>query len=192
MQSAGLKKLVRRRKVRLVRGALVRAVLLGLYCTAGVALLSAPGLAETLRLLPPQFRQKTRVRRSLDQMEKRGLVTFWDSSDGISARLTNLGEKMAAYYALQLPKITKKQWDGTWFMVSFDIPDEKGRVRQSLQLKLKELGFRMYQKSLYIYPCACKHEINVIREYLDAQVEVKYFYVVDIEDEPYFRDHFAV
>ncbi|MDZ7586710.1 MAG: CRISPR-associated endonuclease Cas2 [Patescibacteria group bacterium] len=46
----------------------------------------------------------------------------------------------------------EKEWDGYWRLVIFDIAEKKSNLRKQLRNKLKELGFGMWQKSIYISP----------------------------------------
>ena len=49
-------------------------------------------------------------------------------------------------------KMQEKKWDGYWRLVIFDIAEKKSSLRKQLRNKLKELGFGMWQKSVYISP----------------------------------------
>lgn len=49
-------------------------------------------------------------------------------------------------------KLSQKRWDGYWRLVIFDIQEKDRFRRQKLRAKLKELGFGMWQKSIYISP----------------------------------------
>ncbi|KKS79455.1 MAG: hypothetical protein UV54_C0034G0006 [Candidatus Beckwithbacteria bacterium GW2011_GWA2_43_10] len=49
-------------------------------------------------------------------------------------------------------KMQEKKWDGYWRLVIFDIAEKKSNLRKQLRNKLKELGFGMWQKSIYISP----------------------------------------
>lgn len=60
----------------------------------------------------------------------------------------------------------KRKWDGFWRIVIFDIPEKKKEIRRRLQSKLVELGFGMWQKSVYISPFDWEEDID---EFLIAQ-----------------------
>lgn len=59
-------------------------------------------------------------------------------------------------YSIPLARYMSKKWDGIWRLVSFDIPEEKKKERNRLRKKLKELGFGMFQESLWVTP----HELG--------------------------------
>lgn len=45
-----------------------------------------------------------------------------------------------------------KKWDGKWRLVIFDISEKRKVKRETLRKKLLELGFGMWQRSIYISP----------------------------------------
>jgi DNA-binding transcriptional regulator PaaX len=46
----------------------------------------------------------------------------------------------------------KREWDGKWRMVLFDIPESKRPIRDYIRGVLKRMGFREFQRSMWIYP----------------------------------------
>lgn len=46
----------------------------------------------------------------------------------------------------------KQEWDGGWRMIFFDIPEKKRHLRDFLRIVIKAIGFREFQKSIWIYP----------------------------------------
>ena len=52
-----------------------------------------------------------------------------------------------------LPKYSAPQkWDGNWYVVAYDIPEEKRWLRKVVKEKLEELGFGLLHKSVWISP----------------------------------------
>lgn len=65
-------------------------------------------------------------------------------------RLTSVGQKkIKRDFAVN--DLTKN-WNKKWVIISFDIEEKSRRVRNSLRNKLKNLGFGMFQKSIWITP----------------------------------------
>lgn len=78
----------------------------------------------------------------IEKIEKNGEVYI---------RLTSQGnQRMIRDFPL-LP-FQKKQWDKKWRIAIFDIEEVNRRLRDNLRDKLKELGFGMLQKSVFISP----------------------------------------
>ncbi len=47
---------------------------------------------------------------------------------------------------------TSAAWDGKWRIVLFDVPESKRPVRDYLRGVLKRLGFREFQRSMWVWP----------------------------------------
>lgn len=59
--------------------------------------------------------------------------------------------------------LKNEKWDGKWRLVIFDIPETKRGLRNTLRQKLKEWGFKYWQKSLW----ASKKDVaEPIREFI--------------------------
>lgn len=83
-------------------------------------------------------------------------------NEQIYLRLTSKGEKKIKR---DFPLLTfqRKKWDKRWRVVFYDIAEVSRKVRNMLREKLRELGFRMVQRSVWISP----HDIAVdFREFV--------------------------
>lgn len=74
-------------------------------------------------------------------------------------QLTNVGKKRLKRN-FPLFKLQQRKWDGWWRIVIFDIKEKNRRIRRLLRNKLKELGFGMWQKSVYITPFNAARDIR--------------------------------
>jgi len=61
---------------------------------------------------------------------------------------------------IPLKKLGEEKWDGWWRIVIFDIEEKNRYARDMIRKKLIELGFGMWQKSVYITPHPVAEEIN--------------------------------
>ena len=77
-------------------------------------------------------------------------------------RLSSLGRKRLSR-EFPLLEWQNKRWDRRWRVLVFDIAEEKREVRDRLRAKLKELGFGMIQKSVWLSPHPFEDDM---REYL--------------------------
>ena len=89
---------------------------------------------------------------------------------------------------LKLPRPVK--WDGKWRMVIFDVPNEKNDMRLAFKDKIKSLGFRMVQRSVWVYPYECGREIDRLRTFYRIRDYVTYAIVQEIEDNASLRKLF--
>ncbi len=74
-------------------------------------------------------------------------------------KISTKGEKFLDEI-IPLEKLSEKKWDGYWRIVIFDIEEKNRLIRNLLRRKLRELGFGMWQKSVYITPHPVTEEIN--------------------------------
>lgn len=71
--------------------------------------------------------------------------------------LTKQGEKRLKKKEFNELVIAKpEQWDKSWRLVIFDIPEDKRSQRIMFTNKIKSLGFQHLQQSVWIHPFPCK------------------------------------
>lgn len=117
-----------------------------------------------------------------------GYISVKRKRGKIEINLTRKGKKKINELNLWDLKIEKeKKWDGKWRIVLFDVPKKLDRVREAFRLKLRELGFYQFQKSVWLYPYKCKKEITYLRELLGAQNYIKIIITkkIELEDKIY-------
>lgn len=129
---------------------------------------------------------RKKIRRAISDLEKRDLIKIEKRDDETLVYLEEKGEIKVAKYSLKLLfdfKRKRQKWDGSWFLVFFDVPEAQRTKRDYLREFLKELGFYQYQKSVYLFPYKCEKEVNFIKEIVEAGKYMKYAIAQRIEDE---------
>ncbi len=98
----------------------------------------------------------------------------------VNIELTRAGKKVRSRAALDAIRIEpQKTWDRKWRIVIFDIPNHLKSRRDGFAGALKRIGFRPYQKSVFICPFPCEEELQAIAgyfgvtEYIDIVVAEK-------------------
>ena len=90
------------------------------------------------------------------RLEKRGLIIRKKKEGATIFYLTPSGEKEAFLAQFGINILTKnnsaQKWDGKWRFIFFDIPETKRHYRLYLRRILKTLGFKEFQKSVWVYP----------------------------------------
>ncbi len=122
--------------------------------------------------IPPlPLREKQRYYRAIYSLTKRGYL----KKKGNKHALTNkCKEFFAAENKIKINIRRKRRW----FLVSFDIPEEKSRERRRFRSFLKGCGFEKMHKSLWISPYDFEKEIK------EAIVDLKigrYVYIFKAE-----------
>lgn len=74
-----------------------------------------------------------------------------------------------------LDKQDKMTWDGKWRIIMFDIPEKDRKKRDVLRRKLKEIGFKRYQLSVWVCPFDYTKDLEYIISELDLEEHIRYF-----------------
>ena len=165
-------------------------ILLELFVSAAETIAAARTFREAIDLLIlHQKIPKNRRQQSYDSLlylKRRGYIHFQTF-----LKPTVEGKKllnMAEFLNLKLPR--PSLWDGKWRVVMFDIPTEKNDMRLAFKEKIKNLGFRMIQRSVWVYPYECGKEIDQLRTFYRIRDHVTYAVVESIEDDDSLRKLF--
>ena len=92
--------------------------------------------------------------------------------------------------SLKIKKLPK--WDGKWRIVVFDIPVKQNPGREALRKKMKNLGFKQLQKSVWIIPWECEDEMLFIAEMYKVEKYVEIITADNILHEKEFRQVFQI
>ncbi|GAB4219504.1 MAG: hypothetical protein Fur009_6010 [Candidatus Microgenomates bacterium] len=114
--------------------------------------------------LPGYSGNKKSFYQLLSRSEKIGDITKERKNGEVYIKLSS---KAGNFFdeKISLKKLSEKEWDGLWRIIIFDINETDKNIRDKLRKKLKQLGFTMWQKSVYITPHPITNEIN---EYLKS------------------------
>ncbi len=100
--------------------------------------------------VPERFKRHNFVR-LVERQIKNGNLEKETNNTKTFLRLTMAGqEKIMRDYPIF--KLQNRHWDGKWRIVFFDILETSRHIRNTLRLKLKELGFGMLQRSVWVTP----------------------------------------
>ncbi|HEY4507767.1 MAG TPA: hypothetical protein VJJ47_02745 [Candidatus Paceibacterota bacterium] len=89
--------------------------------------------------------------RSLRTLERAGLVRV--AGDGQRLIPTRAGQREAIARGLGLQKLpVPTSWDGTWCVVSFDVPRTASKRRDCLRACLRGIGFEPVNQSVFAHP----------------------------------------
>lgn len=127
-------------------------------------------------------------------LKKRGFLQLKRQGHDVCISLTKEGKKRAGKYQIDDLYIERpRKWDGKWRIVVFDIPNSSDIVRNIFRRKLKEFGFYLFQRSVWIYPFECQEEINFLREFLGAtKRQIQVLEVSRLEDDGFLRKVFRI
>lgn len=136
----------------------------GLVCIAATSPYFGVNLVRGIKNMK-KYKRK-RVYDTFYKLKKNGYVQTRTQRGQIYISLTDKGKKMAGWLQIDELKIRKpKRWDRKWRIVMFDIAHLKKMHRDAFRGKLKELGFKPLQKSVWIHSFKCKSEIDLLRDF---------------------------
>ena len=154
----------RKKKRKIIIGenekAIIRTIGLGSLVIASFAL---PGLPVVLKPIM-EMRGSEGFQKLLDQLKNKNIITL----GGDEIKLTKRGQKLLEKIEVESIEIKKPdEWDGIWWLVSYDIPNELNNMRDYFRALLKRYGFHQIQASLWVHPYDCREEIAIVAQYLD-------------------------
>lgn len=129
-------------------------------------------LGKAKGALPPNYRM-TNFTSAVSRMLRTGYIEKIVKNGQPYLRITGYGEK-AMVRDFPIFKMSNQKWDKKWRIVYYDISEKERGIRIKLQIKLKELGFGMIQKSVYISPFDVADDIRefIINQGLEEKVFV--------------------
>lgn len=139
--------------------------------------------------------KRHQLSRAIKDLEKRDLLYIEEKEGEAVVYLKEKGKEKVLKYSLKKLldfKKKKKKWDGRWFLVFFDVPENQRNKRDYLRRFLKELGFYQYQKSVYIFPYECEEEVKLIKKIVEGAKYMKYIVAEKIEDEEKIKRFFGL
>lgn len=125
------------------------------------------------------------LNRSIKGLYQSKLVMEKRRADGsVSLVLTPEGRRRAQFFRRGDIEIARpSRWDGQWRIVLFDIPEEKKSLRDIFRRHLQKIGFREFQKSVFIFPYECEREIDSLVRLYDAEQYFRFILATKVNHE---------
>lgn len=102
-------------------------------------------------LLSRERLRKSELSRIIERLREKGFVELI-SDEELALRLTDSGRDRALWTKF---KMGDESWDGKWRLVIWDIPEKRRAARDLLRYKLKQLGFKQWQQSVWASKINC-------------------------------------
>ncbi len=132
------------------------------------------------------------LKRAIRSLYRSKLIDFREQADGtISLLLTGGGKQRALAYKLDELVVKKPQrWDGKWRLIIFDIPERFRKGRDALRMRLGQLGFIEFQRSVFVHPFECRDETDFLIEFYQLRPWVRYVVADFIDTDLHLRHKF--
>lgn len=150
----------------------------------------APNAVKILKNIGPDKRSHVyRAKRSIEKLIKLKLLKRVYEDDETYVELTEKGDR----YLRNIYKIPVKQtWDGKWRVVIYDVPEGNRVSRNRFRRKLQEIGFRLLQTSVWIYPYKAEGLVDLIKTDARLAQEVIYMETDYIENDTQLKAIFGL
>jgi hypothetical protein len=133
------------------------------------------------------------LKRILRRLEKQKLIKVKEEKGKQIVKITDAGRTRVLKYAIEEIKIKEPiKWDGRWWLVSYDLPEEMAHLRSLIRRYFLSWGFCPIHKSVYLHAYPCGDEIEFLREYFGVGEYIKVFKVEKIENDKVFREFFDI
>lgn len=119
--------------------------------------------------------KKSFLSQAVKRLREKGLVEYEDDkTNEIIIKLTDLGRE-----ALGNLSALEQNWDGKFRIVIFDIPESSFVVRNLFRRRLKDWGFKIWQRSVWL----TKNNVTVkLRELIDKLKIKDWVAVIESDD----------
>ncbi len=135
----------------------------------------------------PSIEQRRRISQIISYAKNRGLII---EKPDHTLELTQKGLKRLRTYTLRSLEVPPQEWDRKWRIVLYDVPETKRDARVQMNHKLQQLGFYMYQRSVWIFPFECRDTVRYLASSFDIQPYITFIEASSIDHEDKLRLHF--
>ena len=150
--------------------------------------------SKVMHLIGKEWRQLNRhsILHAIRSLYHSKLIEEKKNKDGsITLVLSEKGAGRVLRYTIDDMKIKKpKIWDKKWRFVAFDIPEYQKKVRDVLRFYFRQIGFREFQKSIFLIPYPCEDEVEFIIEYFQARPYVRMIVADSFDNELHWKEKF--
>lgn len=174
----------------------IKKIILALIASVGflAVSLAAPGILKMLKSFGIDKKWKKNPKysfwRSIETLEKDGLVIISNDDGKKIISLTEKGRKFVMFYGLKYKR--KRRWDGKWRILIFDIPEKRRDIREKIRNTLLDIGFIRLQDSVWIYPYDCEDVVTLMKADLKIGRELLYLIVEALEGDSFLKSKFSV
>src|SRR3989338_76072 len=149
-----------------------------------------------LRQLSKEWEKINRqaLNRAIKSLYASRLVEERHYKDGTTTLvLSENGKRRSLRFDIEKMEIKRPtSWDGRWRIVMFDIPEKLKQLRDTLRLHFQDIGMIELQKSVFVHPYPCGHEIEFILELYDARKYVRLIVAETIDNQLHLKKKFKL
>jgi len=133
------------------------------------------------------------IKRALKELELHKYIKLTSDQNNQDVFKISLTQKGALeFLKYKVEKRKNKKWDGKWRVITFDILENQKQIRDLLRTRLKWLGFKELQKSVWIFPYDIEKETKNILEFchIDVIGDLRFLTVEKISNDNDLKEEF--
>ena len=158
----------------------------------GGAAVAAPNTLQLIDYFDPKGKyERNRIWKAIKYLESKHRIILQEHDGALYVELTTTGQREhSGTFIEDIEVKTPKYWDHKWRFVMFDLPVRFGKTRHVFRHKLQDLGFRSYQRSVFIYPYECHEEVHTIAKWYGVDQYIRYIVATEVHDMRRFAKEF--
>lgn len=174
----------------------IQRAILSTIGIAGILALTmiAPNMFQAIPYLigRKRYRWMFQTKTAVGRLAAKGYVRFEERDGKKYVRITEEGKRSLAieHARMTAPARAKKRWDKRYRLVMFDIPQNRKNTRDKLRSFMRDFGFLLVQKSVWLSPYDCEELVALIKTELRLGTSVLYAVVESIENDSWIRKHY--
>ncbi|TQS72003.1 phenylacetic acid degradation operon negative regulatory protein PaaX [Ornithinibacillus gellani] len=132
-------------------------------------------IGSLIRLLEEFGHNEQAVRAAVSRMSKQGWVQSERRGNKSYYSLTERGQARMEEASKRIYQSEAPEWDGTWRMLIYTIPEEKRHLRDELRKELVWSGFGLLSNSCWITPNPLEEQITRLLDKYNIHPYVSFF-----------------
>ena len=133
---------------------------------------------------PSGRKERDRIWNAIKYLESKHRLQIYQRGSTRFVKLTKQGERDLSASVIDDLSVRKPlRWDRKWRFVMFDLPSaRRSTSRHAFRAKLEDLGFVLYQRSVFIYPYDCHEEVHTIAKWYGVDPHIRYIVATEVHD----------
>jgi hypothetical protein len=126
--------------------------------------------------------RERQITKSFYYLKRKGYIEWDRTGQELLLHITQKGKNKVAQLNFQTMMVSpSKKWDGQWWLVLADVPQESRRQEDMLRRKLKEMNFYPFQRSVWIYPYSPRTEVEIVSKFYQIERFVTTMRIDEVE-----------
>ncbi len=135
------------------------------------------------------------INKAIKELESLDYIKIKSNKRGkVKLKISFTKKGAREYLRYKINRKKKKKWDKKWRLIIFDIFEDHKKIRDLLRARLKWLGFKELQKSVWIFPYDVEREVENMLDVCDVNIigDVRFLTVEKMNDNEDLKREFGL